>query len=373
MRDRVRRKISLVRFIAIVIAALLLFLISMPVRGEEEQETEEQELLAGYQDYRERLEAIGEQADMEENGFTVIEDQIFPLETEGFGSVVLVPAIEEKYHRLVLFLTKEDGTVVYQTDGLAVNNWREGSPYQTARDILAISFLDLNHDGLSDIVLLVSCKNETGTYAGKAYKVGDVLFQKEDGFYYDYRISDKLNRFGMNQSAESIIAHVRDGASTEFLYTATTKEELLENGFSVVKEQDYFRQFEKLGYLEVLPGTYAIADCSVFMIYLVDEQGNIVWSFQPMGDYDNLYALKGISCKDIDGDGMKDILVLARYNYAGSGGEPVPECDYKIYYQRTDGFEADTEVKKKLSCTDEDTVSGLVEKARAYWGWSRES
>lgn len=64
-----------------------------------------------------------------------------------------------------------------------------------------------------------------------------------------------------------------------------------------------------------------LADCSVFMIYLVDEQGNIVWSFQPMGDYDNLYALKGITCKDIDGDGMKDLLVLARYNYAGSGGD----------------------------------------------------
>ncbi len=92
-----------------------------------------------------------------------------------------------------------------------------------------------------------------------------------------------------------------------------------------------------------------------------------------MGDFDNLYALKGITCKDIDGDGMKDLLVLARYNYAGNEGNPVPICDYRIYYQRTDGFVEDTEVKKKLSCGEEDTAAELVEKARAYWGWSKES
>ena len=92
-----------------------------------------------------------------------------------------------------------------------------------------------------------------------------------------------------------------------------------------------------------------------------------------MGDFDNLYALKGITCRDIDGDGMKDILVLARYSYAGSQNEVLTKADYEIYYQRTGGFETDTEVKKKVHCGDEDTVAGLVEKARAYWGWSPET
>lgn len=176
----------------------------------------------------------------------------------------------------------------------------------------------------------------------------------------------------MNKSAESIIACVRDGYSAEFLYTASTREELLKNGFVITEEQDYFRQFEKLGYLEVMPGSYTMAEFSIFMIYLVDEQGNIVWSFQPMGDYDNLYAFKGITCRDIDGDGMKDLLVFARYSYEGSVDEVVVESDYQIYYQRTSGFETDTEVKKKIRCSEEDTVAGLVDKARAYWGWSPE-
>ena len=48
------------------------------------------------------------------------------------------------------------------------------------------------------------------------------------------------------------------------------------------------------------------------------------------------------------------------------------ESDYSIYYQRTGGFYADTEVKKKVRCDEESTVAELVEKARACWGWKSE-
>lgn len=339
------------------------------VHGEEKKEA----LSAAYEEYQARFYAVERQQDIDGNGFRVIEEQIFPMETQCFGNVNLVPAMEKKYRRLVLFFAKEDGTVVYRTDRLAANSWNIGSLEQPIRAISAVSFQDLDGDGRTDIVLIVDCRNSTGTYAGKSYKVGDVLFQNAEGFYRDYRISDRINRFGMNKSAESIIAHVRDGYSTEFLYTASTREELLRGGFTITAEQDYSRQFEKLGYLEVMPGSYTMAEFATFMIYLVDEQGNIVWSFQPMGDFDNLYALKGITCRDIDGDGMKDILVLARYSYAGSKNEVLTRSDYEIYYQRTGGFETDTQVKRNVPCTDEDTVAGLVEKARAYWGWSPET
>ena len=372
-------KINLkVKFICGGLAAMLLSCFVMPVLAKEEDSeamrTEaNRQILADYQEYQERLSAIGGEWEIDDYGFAVIEDQIFPIETECFGNVWLVPAMEEQYHRLALFLVNEEGIVVYKTDQLAANSWNVGSLEQPIRGISAVAFQDLNKDGRTDIVLIADCRNRTGAYAGKSYPVGDALFQNDEGFYRDYRISDKINRFGMNKSADSITAYVRDGYSTEFLYTASTKSELLKNGFVITEEQDYFRQFEKLGYLEVMPGTYTMAQFTTFIIYLVNEQGNIVWSFQPMGDFDNLYALKGVRCVDIDGDGMKDILVLARYSYAGSNNELITKSDYSIYYQRTGGFETDTEVKRKISCSDEDTVAGLVEKARAYWGWSPET
>lgn len=367
---RLKRKVFRVKFIWIHLVLLLFLGSSVTVFAEE---TQDRELLENYQDYQMRLDNIENRRDINGNGFSVIEEQIFPVETDCFGSVFLIPAMEKQYHRLVLFFAAENGRIVYKTDQLETNHRNKGQLEQPARDISAISFQDLNRDGRTDIVLITACRNQSGPYVGKTYKVGDVLFQGETGFYRDYRISDKINRFGMNKSAECITAYVKSGYSTEFLYTASTKEELLKNGFVISTELNYTRKFEKLGSLEVVPGTYTMANFSTFMIYLINEEGYIVWSLQPMGDFDNLYALKGIACRDIDGDGMKDILVLARYSYEGVNNELLTKSDYSIYYQRTEGFYADTEVKKKVFCSDEDTVAELVEKARNYWGWKTES
>lgn len=341
---------------------------SFLVYGKEDGDSEN--VAEVYEDYRQRLLGITNRREIEKAGFHVITEQIFPMETECFGSVTLIPALEKTYHRLALFWAKEDGTIVYRTDQLEANSRDKGQMEQPIKELAAISFQELDKDGKMDIVLITICETKKASVERKTYKVGDVLFQDEQGFYRDYRISEKINRFDMNKSVECITAFVRDGKSTEFLYTATTKKELLSNGFQIVQEQCYFRQFEKLGKLEVVPGTYTMADFAVFMIYLINEQGDIVWSFQPMGEYDNLYALKGITCRDIDGDGMKDILVLARYSYEGN--ELLTKSDYSIYYQRTGGFYEDTEIQKKYPCGDEDTVAGLVEKARAYWGWKTE-
>ena len=137
--------------------------------------------------------------------------------------------------------------------------------------------------------------------------------------------------------------------------------ELLESGFQIIEEQCYYRRFEKQGLLRVVPGVIRMGEYNVFMIYLVNEQGYIVWSFQPMGDYDNLYALKGMACRDLDGDGMKDLVVLGRYSYSGPEGKAVVDTRCSIYYQRTEGFAEDKEFESIRQCTEEDTVSGLVE------------
>ncbi len=331
--------------------------------------TETEPLLIMYQDYQYRFEAIEQLADVEENDFHIISDQVFLVMTQRFGEISFIPAMDKQYQRLIILLADGNGNIVYKTDELETNYRIRGQLKQPTTGIAAVSFQDVNGDELIDIVLITACTNETGTYAGKSYKVGDVLFQNEEGFYRDWRISDKINRFSMNKSIDFITAFIRDGYSTEFLYTATTLDELLENGLEIITEQSYPRKFEKLGKLQVIPGTYTMADYTIFMIFLVNEQGNIVWSFQPMGDFDNLYALKGINCKDIDGDLLKDVIILARYSYEGSNGEVVVESDYSIYYQRTAGFIEETDYKNIYQCNEEDTMAELVEKARAYWGW----
>ncbi len=357
--------------LSVIYSVIILFSFSLPARGQEMEDPAA--LRAAYEDYRQRMERIENSAQIGDAGFEVIEEQIFPIEMRGYGEVSMIPALDKEYCRLALFFADQTGTVVYRTDQLEANNRSRGQMRQPIRELRAVSVRELDGDGLMDIILITTCVNESGPYAGKPYKIGDVLFQNEEGFYWDYRLSDKINRFSMNKSAETIAAFVKGGRSTEFLYTAATRQELVRRGFVIAREQCYFRQFEKLGRLEVVPGTYTMADFDIFMIYLINEDGYIVWSLQPMGDYDNLYALKGITCRDIDGDGMKDILVLARYSYEGSMSELNAVNDYSVYYQRTSGFVEDTEIKKQNPCTEQDTVADLVEKARAYWGWKAES
>lgn len=360
------------KWIAVLLSVCICNLSLLPVQADELTDTEM--LILQYQDYQDRFEAIERRADVESNGFIAIADQSFPVVLESFGEeeVTFLPVMDGKYHRLAVLILDGQGNVLFKTNQLETNNKYMGQLSQPTRDIAAVSFQDLDGDGLTDIVLITNCENSTGSYAGKTYKVGDVLFQGDRTFYRDWRISDKINRFSMNKSAEFIISYVRDGNSTEALYTASTLEELLENGFSVAEEQCYYRNFEKQGLLQVVPGSIHIANYDVFMIYLVDEQGYIVWSFQPMGDYDNLYALKGMTCRDMDGDGMKDLVVLARYSYAGPEDELLVDTKCSIYYQRTDGFEEDTEFSQYYQCTETDTVGGLVEIIREYWGWTKE-
>lgn len=353
-------------FLAVLITVCLGFPVTL-CRAQDSQA-----ISRSYTEYRQRLESVGQYSGINQAGFQVVEDQVFPITMEGEGEVSFIPAFDRQYNRLVLFFARPDGSIFYRTDQLEANNQIKGELLQPASRVAAVSFQDMDSDGRTDIVLITACLNETGEGQGKPYKVGDVLFQKKGGFYRDYRLSDKMNRFGMNKSIRFITSFIRDGYSTEFLYTASTKKELLAHGMSIIPEQNFSCRFEKLGTLFVVPGTYRMAEYTVFMLYLVNDQGYIVWSFQPMGEYEHLYALKGISCEDIDGDGLKDIIIQADYSYEGSTGESIVESSYSIYYQRTGGFNEDTDIKKTLKLNEGDTLEDLTDRARAYWGWRAE-
>ena len=367
--------VSIVLFV-VLSAQLSTFSFSVTAAGEHGELVAEE-----YERYRERFDRIEKIGDLEDQGFRLLEDQIFamPLQklpeeavdtTEEPGDEVwFYAALDTRYHRLAVFIADASGQILYKTDQLEANYCYLGEMRQPVKKLASVSFQDVDNDRDTDIILIVQCHNDRGDYQEESYKVGDVLFQDDGNFYRDYRISDKINRFDMNKNPACILNFVRDGRSTEFLYTAETLADLLNHNFNVIEEQSYTRNFEKLGKLKVVPGTYRMAEYTVFMLYLVNEQGYIVWSFQPMGEYEHLYALKGITCQDIDGDGLKDIVILADYSYEGSSGEPVVEGNYSIYYQRTGGFFEDTDIKQTLKLEEGGTLEDLTARARAYWGW----
>ncbi len=401
-----KTKNSIRKTIAKLCVAVLFICTGLECNAAAKENTQEN-ITKEYQEYIQCFEAIKTLDDIMPQGYEIVEKHVFDiplvtkstetdengelLDTEvtrpadihqiGSGDAVVlqsvptvrfITAIDKTYHRAAVFLGDKDGTILYKTNMLECNYTFRGRMEQPIVDMVSVAFADMNHDGLTDIILIAGCKNDTGNYADKLYKVGEVLFQKQGSvsFYRDWRINDKLNRFGMNKSAKCIISFVRDGNSTEFLYTATTQQELMDNGFQVIEEQSYWRTYEKLGRLKVLPGTFSMADYDILMVYMVNNQGNIVWSFQPMGDMDNLYSLKGISGKDMDGDGMKDLVVWALYSKEGAHGELLTENRCSVYYQRTGGFDTDTDFVDKYRFTGEENMETLLDAIRAYWGWS---
>ncbi len=394
------------KFIQKICIAVFFFRIVIPVNAAAQEYTREA-VTKEYQEYLKDFDAIKTLDDITLQGYEIVEKHVFdiPLVTkstevdedgefldtevtrplditrisdedavvlQSVPTVRFITAIDKKYHRAAVFLADRDGMIVYKTNMLECNYTVKGSLSQPIVDMVSVAFADMNHDGLMDIILIAGCVNDAGSYAGKMYKVGEVLFQQKDSvfFYRDWRINDKLNRFDMNKSAKCIISFVRDGNSTEFLYTATTQQELLSNGFRVIEEQSYWRTYEKLGKLKVLPGVFSMADYDVFMIYMINTDGNIVWCFQPMGDMDNLYSLKGMSGKDMDGDGMKDLVVWAQYSKEGEHGELLVKNKCSVYYQRTGGFDTDTDFVEQYQFTGAENMEMLLNAIRAYWGWS---
>lgn len=349
----------------------LYFSLSFPVHAAADSGS----LVLKYQEYCQRFDAIITHDDIDRQGFDIIEEHIFSFELRDYGEVTFIPALDRQYHRLGVFIVNGSGRVLYKTEQLETNNQNRGELKQPNKGLAAVSFQDVNGDRQMDILLITFCESSTGSYADQTYKVGDVLFQQSSAakqtFYRDYRISDTINQYGMNKSIKFMTSYLVEGYSTEFLYTSTTLEDLLSNGFEVSNEQERsWHRFEKWGRLEVVPGSYQMAEYRVFMFYLVNEQGNIVWSFQPMREYESLYSLKGIRVTDLDGDGMKDIVVLAGYLYEQTDNQSSVRRDYSVYYQRTGGFDEDYKIKNKYRSSNEETLTQLTEQIHKYWGWN---
>lgn len=78
-------------------------------------------VLEEYEAYYDRFQAIENQSGLADGGFLVVEDQIFPLEPDEEDSILMVPAFDEKYNRLALFIVDGDGQILYRTEQLETN------------------------------------------------------------------------------------------------------------------------------------------------------------------------------------------------------------------------------------------------------------
>jgi len=321
---------------------------------------------SAYDQYLARFNAISTWADAQEAGYEIM-GFITDFQTaRANGECTVYTVINRQFGRVALFFTGAQGQVLYKTEDLACNSFYSGRLHQPNADIAAISARDLNGDGLKDILIISLCKSD-----GEVFKIGDIIFQGDDIFYRDWRITDKINRFGMNKDIDMMTAFARDGQSAEFLYSASTFDELIQKGFLPLADQTFEAVFEKFGSVKVVPGFYTMGSSHIFIIYLVNSEGQIVWNFQCMRGYDSFDRLTGISFKDVDGDGWADLSILAYLNSLDDENVTHTQLDFSIYYQRDGYFFEDKDFHSAFytDLTGDEAMNDIVEAARKYWGW----
>ncbi|MDF2887146.1 MAG: hypothetical protein K0R23_1531 [Lacrimispora sp.] len=130
-------------------------------------------------------------------GFEPIGEQSFMVDLDSWGKVKFVSGklTAGSHIPAVFYLTDEDGNIFYQFDTTF--------PYSV--DVDAVSFKDLNKDGLKDIIIIVSDQYEGST----GLPIANVCFQQEDGtFMTDYELCQQINDSGNNKDIKMVTNYI---------------------------------------------------------------------------------------------------------------------------------------------------------------------
>ena len=160
-KDRKRKNmliIACIMLFAILFTLVPSFSFSVTAAGEHGELVAEE-----YERYRERFDRIEKIGDLENQGFRLLEDQIFamPLQklpeeavdtTEEPGDEVwFYAALDTRYHRLAVFIADASGQILYKTDQLEANYCYPGEMRQPVKKLASVSFQDVDNDRDTDL------------------------------------------------------------------------------------------------------------------------------------------------------------------------------------------------------------------------------
>lgn len=131
-------------------------------------------------------------------GFAPIENQTFMVDLNSWGNVKFVSGklTAGNHIPVEFYLTNKDGDILY--------NFDSALPYNV--DVKAVSFEDVNKDGLKDIIIIVAGKDGKGQ--GNA-AVATVYFQKADGaFENNPKLDQEINNSGNNKDVKTVRSYL---------------------------------------------------------------------------------------------------------------------------------------------------------------------
>lgn len=134
------------------------------------------------------------------NGFELTKDQTFMVDLNSWGNVKFVSGklTGGDHIPVVFYLTNEEGDILHYIYA--------GLPYSV--DVKAVSFQDVNKDGLKDIIIIV----EDNYDGASGEPIAAVLLQGDDGsFTRDNELSQEINDSGNNKDISTIVNYLLSG------------------------------------------------------------------------------------------------------------------------------------------------------------------
>lgn len=144
--------------------------------------------------------------DLQEKGLKIIKDQTFWTEFKNWGKVKFVPGelLKDGNLKLYLYLVDNDGNVLYKFPEFYGNTWSMFTEFK------AVSFKDINKDGMKDIIVISEYMTGVGQEGAIPFPVGSIYFQKEKEFINIPELDEQINDANKNKNIHMILKFVED-------------------------------------------------------------------------------------------------------------------------------------------------------------------
>lgn len=138
--------------------------------------------------------------DLKSGGLQVIEEQCFNVKLQSYGNVKFISGVKREDGNTVQFyLVDKNENVLYKFPNFY------GNEKGMFKNISAVSFTDVNGDGLKDVVIAAKYSNG----ASDSVSIGSIYFAEGKGFASDKKFDDKLNNSSSDSSIASIISYYK--------------------------------------------------------------------------------------------------------------------------------------------------------------------
>ncbi len=143
---------------------------------------------------------------LKDGGLQVIENQCFSVNLENYGSVKLISGIkrEDSNTNLNFYLVNDKNNVLYKFTDFY------GNQKGMFNDIRAVSFVDVNNDGLKDIIIIAEYRTHISGSSSTPVTVCSIYFQKGKEFINDKNFDDRINSSSKNKDIITVLKYAKD-------------------------------------------------------------------------------------------------------------------------------------------------------------------